>query len=295
MFYQTNLLDLLNATSLQGLQSGPTRSGAPDGPTIDRSGPEVVHALHSRLPAKDKPALRVAANVICATLARPDISSASIAAAIATPTLDTCGLNFPGSSASAVLQSSLANRLRARMDGDGSTLYRLTFKTHPMALQEPIFALRASVLRISGNGSGLPLNGWPTPTTRDFRSESATDAYNKKRVAHSRGKPLSWDVTLAGWPTPTAKIKAGGEYKDPDKAMARALGPHANDLRDFAQMATPVRLTASGEMLTGSTAGMTAGGQLNPEHSRWLQGLPAEWGSCAPTATPSTRKPRQRS
>ncbi len=40
-----------------------------------------------------------------------------------------------------------------------------------------------------------------------------------------------------GWPTPTTKAKAGGEYADPAKAQARALGPHANDLRDFVQMA----------------------------------------------------------
>ena len=45
------------------------------------------------------------------------------------------------------------------------------------------------------------------------------------------------DKDYSGWPTPTSKFKAGGEYADPEKARARALGPHANDLRDFAQLA----------------------------------------------------------
>ncbi len=53
--------------------------------------------------------------------------------------------------------------------------------------------------------------------------------------------------------------------------------------------------TASGEMLTGCSAGMESGGQLNPELSRWLMGLPDAWASCAPTETPSLRRSRKRS
>lgn len=39
------------------------------------------------------------------------------------------------------------------------------------------------------------------------------------------------DKGYGGWP------KAGGEYKDPEKALARFTGPHSNDLRDAAQIA----------------------------------------------------------
>ena len=55
----------------------------------------------------------------------------------------------------------------------------------------------------------------------------------------------------------------------------------------------PMRLTVSGQMLTGSSAEMESGGQLDPSHSRWLMGLPPEWDDSAPTATPSQRKSRK--
>lgn len=39
----------------------------------------------------------------------------------------------------------------------------------------------------------------------------------------------------------------------------------------------PARITADGTLQTGSTAETKNGGQLNPDHSRWLMGYPTGW------------------
>ena len=57
----------------------------------------------------------------------------------------------------------------------------------------------------------------------------------------------------------------------------------------------PARLTATGELLTGSDAGMESGGQLHPAHSLWLQLGPwsTVWARCAARVTLSTSRKRK--
>jgi hypothetical protein len=105
---------------------------------------------------------------------------------------------------------------------------------------------------------------------------------------------LGRKVWLAGWPKPLANDAQGSTYcyrkKNPDGTQEIYL-----KLPGVAKFAGPMRLTADGRMLTGSDAGMTSGGRLNPAHSRWLMGYPPAWDDCAATAMPSSRKSRRRS
>lgn len=189
----------------------------------------------------------------------------------------TYGPRSTTSSRSFGLQSFLASRLRAGMASIGSTLYRLTWKERITPSGRPICALRASVLRISGNG----FTSWPTPTARDA-VRGAKDAR-----PWDTGKPLNQITALTGWVTASSR-----DWKDsPGMATERKGGRGRLDqLPRQAQLTRHVEPRTRGEIPNGSTAGTTNYGQLNPAHPRWLMGYPQGWDDCAVTAMPSSRK-----
>ena len=196
------------------------------------------------------------------------------------------------SSNSAVLSRSLASKLRLKTDSLGSTLYRLTWKDRATPSGRLIPALRASVLRTYGKD----FIGWPSPSARDWKNGKASQetldrnarplnemvmlsGWNTPRATDgSKGGPnqangaLPPDAALSGWPTP--KTPSGGRSVSIDKMDATGRmadgRKHTASLEHAVKFAGPIRLTASGKILTGSSAGMESGGQLDPAHSLWL-------------------------
>jgi hypothetical protein len=140
--------------------------------------------------------------------------------------------------------------------------------------------------------SAVQVSGWPTPRQADGE-KNVRSAEGSEREMERKGGPQDTmqAATLAGWPTPAQTDHKGGY-----QGGRMRDGKLSTDRLDVtAQLAGPARLTARGEMLTGCSAGMASGGQLNPEHSRWLIGFPPEWDDCAVTAMPSTRGARKSS
>jgi len=275
MLHRTICEDLPSVTSSPGSESGHILCVWPDGRITNRSGQEVARASLSARQVKAMDLLT------SGTYGHPSITL----------------------SMSASLSTSLASRLQQVTQMHGSTLYKQTWKEWGTPSGLCRFRLRASVRRISESA----LTGWPTPTANTnpqpetkrglqtvpgaarltgWPTPIAGDSTGGPRPADEKRGPapgLQSASILAGWPTPTATNNDRSPSIDRAMSMWRPDGTKAQQrLQDFAGICGPLRLTVFGEMQTGSFVEMESGVQLNPAHSRWLQGLPKAWDTASP-------------
>lgn len=146
-----------------------------------------------------------------------------------------------------------------------------------------------------GLSETAPLCGWPTSRATDAEKNVRT-AQGPDRESARKGGPQdqAQAAHLAGWPTPM--VPKGGRVLTEDQLLTgkRADGSKVQIALENATMlattSSPCRLTATGAMLTGCSAGMESGGQLDPAMSRWLMRIPPVWDECAPKTKPKRKK-----
>jgi hypothetical protein len=146
----------------------------------------------------------------------------------------------------------------------------------------------------------VDLASWASPKVNDDNLDrrgmkSTEKEWNRPNASRS-SLPLEAKM-LAAWPSPCTPN--GGRSMSPEKMDVTGMTldgrKHTTTLEHAVKFAGPVRLTASGEMLTGLAAGTERCGQLNPAHSRWLMGVPPAWDDFACTAMQSVSLARKHS
>lgn len=284
MSFQPTLWDSISATSSPASGCGVTRCDRQGGPMTAPCGPDHVRVNLSARQAKERGLM----------------------------TSGTSGRHGTGSSASADLTWSLVSRLRTVVDELGSTLFKLTWKTRVLPSLRSVYVLRASV-RPTG---GIGFSSWVTPSTKDHKkdcqavlgrmlsghmktcdqrlrnfaqlascptpksSPSGPDFARANREGSGGVYDLMTAAQLSTWASPTCNDAKGSGYAysqgNHDKQILKLPG----QVKLAMNVEGPARLTASGQMLTGSDSGMESGGQLRPAMSRWLMGLPPIFDEC---------------
>lgn len=138
-------------------------------------------------------------------------------------------------------QSLLANKLRQRLDWDGSIEYSMTWKRkdtrHGRVYYQLVARARQDSTRLT---SGPGCSGWPTASVHNFKQKDQ-EALNRRRQeckertgnGNGFGMTLGNAAQMAGWPTP--KTPTGGPESQSRKRELGRMG--GGDIQAVAQTA----------------------------------------------------------
>lgn len=309
---QMTFLDTLGLTSLPGSEDGTTPSDSPDGPTTNQFGQEVAPA---------SPFLRRASKKASKTLATSgQHGSTSSRPSDLRLSLESRLSIWPGSTLYAetwkVKVTPCGRKLSAHiasarpMSDTVSTSERQGWPTPDagcFGIQDSTWEQRRKILqeKYKNNGFGMTvgmtamLSAWPTTGTMDAERRGVEQTFDHWKESAEKCKQrgvnkhfhLNTAADSAGWAIPTSSDWKGvvqpesvkeWENRGHNLAELAIMSSYSDHTSEATMLTGPVRLTASGEMLTGCSAGMDGGGPLNPDLPRWLQGYPVEWLLCAP-------------
>lgn len=153
-----------------------------------------------------------------------------------------------GSSGSVALTQSLANRLAARLDLHGSTLFRLTWKQRATASGRLIYALRASARSTSGKG----YTSWPTPTGPAPHDSENTVGRARPRKGYGTDLPIA--AALANWPTPQTRDYRSGDKPGSPRWERKVEEGWGFNLNDLAPLASPRATPAARDWKSGQAS-----------------------------------------
>lgn len=186
MWHLPILPDTPNATSLPGLEAGPTPPDLPAGPMTESFGLEARPANRSRSREKVLPKQM-----------------------IGTFGPTTFALQQPEGPL-----SSWVSRLQQRLARIGSTECLLTWKASATPAGRQLFRLVPSTPRTAATDSGL----WPTPTTCMSKGSSPAALTRASGRSRASDRLDHSALAMALWPTPDA---SGFGAKDPKRLLER--------------------------------------------------------------------------